>query len=140
MTKTKIFLDWADFQSSMNDLVLCVQHSQIPYDVIYGIPRGGLIPSVYLSHHLNIPLTLHLDYNIINEKVVLICDDIVDTGGTIEKFYRSFDIASVCYKPSSKFRPTYYGKEIQQDEWVVFPYETNTSSKYDGTVDYGALE
>ena len=47
------------------------------YKNIYGIPRGGLIPSVLISHKFNIPISLVIESN------TLIIDDICDSGETM---------------------------------------------------------
>ena len=77
----------------------------------------------------------------VNEwKNILIVDDICDTGKTIEAVkakIRSygpttsdgsspFNFRSACliWKPAtSKIRPTWWVKEVIQDDWLVFPHE-----------------
>ena len=97
---------------------------------IYGIPRGGLIPAVMLSHLLEIPLVLHKEE--IDEETVVI-DDIVDTGNTISKLPKKGILVSLFYKAHSKVVPDFYARKVENDEWVVFPFETEASSRYDGT-------
>lgn len=102
---------------------------------IYGIPRGGLILAVKLSHLLNLPIVL--DKKDINKKT-LIVDDIIDGGDTIERLFsflgrgKKITIASIFYNHSSKIKPDFFVRE--KIKWVIFPWETNKSSKYDGTL------
>ena len=97
---------------------------------VYGVPRGGLIPAVMLSHFLEIPLILNKK-EIDGETVIV--DDIVDTGKTISKLPRRGRLVSLFYKPHSIITPDFYARKAENDEWVVFPFETDGSSKYDGT-------
>jgi hypoxanthine phosphoribosyltransferase len=97
---------------------------QIPintFDYIYGIPRGGLVIAVYLSHRCNIPLINSLNKDIKN---VLIVDDIADTGKTLAELKEyNFQTATLYYKSRSIIKPTFIGEEVENDEWVVFPWE-----------------
>ena len=62
---------------------------------------------------------------------ILIVDDVLDTGKTIEAIYKFFNynsiigkikIASVYYKPAtSSICPDYYIHKT--DRWIVFPHE-----------------
>ena len=97
---------------------------------VYGVPRGGLIPAVILSHFLDIPLTLNKEE--IDEETVII-DDIVDTGKTILKLPQREVLVSLLYKPHSTVTPDFYARKVANDEWIIFPFETDESSKYDGT-------
>lgn len=84
---------------------------------VYGIPRGGLVPAVYISHMLDIPL-VHQP-----QPGVLIVDDIADTGKTLSMFRQGQgNIATICYHKQSIVKPDRYIYE-KTDEWVVFPWE-----------------
>jgi adenine/guanine phosphoribosyltransferase-like PRPP-binding protein len=54
------------------------------FDFIVGVPRGGLILAVYLSHELDIPMVSYDDFLKVNPALrftnALICEDVVDTG------------------------------------------------------------
>jgi hypoxanthine phosphoribosyltransferase len=100
---------------------------------VYGIPRGGLVIAVKLSHLLDLPVVLNRD-DISPD--TLIVDDIVDGGGTIERLLaltgRHSHIASIFYNKSATHAPHFFVRE--KSGWVVFPWETERSSKYDGTL------
>jgi len=95
------------------------------YENIYGVPRGGLIPAVMLSHALDIPLIVSesdISFN------TLICDDILDSGGTLERLfkhidYKNLDVAVIVLNKTSTIQPTYFGFENKYDFWIHFPYE-----------------
>ena len=52
----KIYIDWENFGIMMDELYEIIKISNIKFDGIYGIPRGGLPIAVALSHKLNLPL------------------------------------------------------------------------------------
>jgi len=97
------------------------------YKNVYGIPRGGLIGAVLISHQLNIPLITN-DNDI--TKKTLIVDDICDSGKTLRMFIhkiypttKEIDVAVLHLKYNSKFKPTFYGKKLETDNWIKYPYE-----------------
>ena len=91
------------------------------YSGIYGIPRGGLVPAVMLSHKLKVPLLSTLS----EVKNVLIVDDISDTGKTLLEFKkRGYDIATLFYKEGSLVKPNFW-KYKKDTDWIVFPWESD---------------
>ena len=99
---------------------------------ITGVPRGGLIPAVLMSHKFDIPFigleaakTLPGDL----KKKVLVIDDIADSGNTLAQIQRhNFKTATLARRYSSSFSPLLVGEDISDDHWLVFPWE-NISSK-----------
>jgi len=83
---------------------------------IYGIPRGGLVPAVYLSHLTGLPLT-----NFPQHPTTLIVDDIADTGHTLEE-YNNYFIATIYYHKQSIVKPDIWVYE-KKKQWIVFPWE-----------------
>ncbi len=91
------------------------------YQYVYGIPRGGLVVAVYLSHRLKLPCLTKLLGPVGSTLVV---DDIADTGKTLKEYKElGFDTATIYYKPRSIIKPTYFVKEIKDTDWIVYPYE-----------------
>lgn len=92
---------------------------------IYGIPRGGLVPSVILSHNLNIPLTDKIT------KQTLVVDEICDSGTTFEKLEKELGFKPITFcihkKTISKYEPTYVCKVLKTKKWIVYPWEKNKS-------------
>jgi len=93
------------------------------YGNISGIPRGGLIPAVMLSHKLNLPL---IDLEDIH-KDTLVVDDICDTGITLSKI-KGFDVATLFVRRTSTIKPKYSAESLFGDEWILFPYERDPKS------------
>ena len=53
----KIFLTWDEVDELVDRIATRITNEFSNITHIYGIPRGGLIPAVMLSHKLGIPLT-----------------------------------------------------------------------------------
>lgn len=118
-------ITWKDFDNICETLISKIDTKKIR--AIYGIPRGGLVVAVKISHLLNIPIIFNL-YEYDNENI-LICDDICDTGHTLELYQNDYKILVLHKNINSSFRPDYFYKEL--DEWVLYPWETITTSKAD---------
>ncbi len=103
-----------------------------PFMNVYGIPRGGLVVAVSLSHALGLPLILAHEY--ITPRT-LVVDDIADTGTTFDALCRRLghrpSIATLYYHPQATFKPDAYART--KEKWIVFPWEIKESSRYDGT-------
>lgn len=144
----KLALGWSEIEQDCAILA-----SEIKYcDVILSLGRGGLVPGVMLSHLLDCKvfnfglksykenlagdiiitqapgIKFNSDYR---NKKVLVVDDLSDKGSTLQyikdyldthefKYYR---FATLYIKKSTKFTPTYYIKEFDDNIWLDFPWE-----------------
>ncbi|WP_028329448.1 phosphoribosyltransferase [Brachyspira alvinipulli] len=127
-------VSWADIDDAVEVLAKQIEESNIHYEVIYGLARGGLVPAVMLSHRLKIPMVLNMEevWRLkVKNKNSLIVDDISDTGETLRYFDdQKFDIATLFVREhTSKIKPKYSYKNINHDNWLLFPWETKSSSK-----------
>ncbi|MEM0446921.1 MAG: phosphoribosyltransferase family protein [Candidatus Nitrosocaldus sp.] len=67
-------------------------------------------------------------------KIMLIVDDIVDTGLTMKSIVEIFNdemsvkVATLYMKPRSMFRPDYHADTCGDDEWIIFPWEYQTTT------------
>ena len=116
--KSKIYLTWDDIDNLVNIL-----SKQTPPNItsVMGLPRGGLIPAVMLSHKLNLPLVYF------PLETTLIVDDICDTGNTFERINANY-FACLHYKPhTSSFKPTIWAKSHEGNEWVIYPWENENA-------------
>ena len=93
---------------------------------VFGIPRGGLILAVLLSHKMNIPLLAAPCDNCI------IIDDIADTGESLLHYdknssgssRKNYHITTMFYRKGSVVVPEYTLFE-KKDDWIVYPWEVN---------------
>ena len=129
----KSYIDWSKIDSLVFQLLYRIRTSDLEFKNIYGLPRGGLIPAVMLSHRLNIPL---VKGDISPD--TLIVDDICDSGETLDKFVKkhqtlysfpfNLKTAVLHYKPhTSCFKPTFHSKKWNKDIWLVYPWEKEDS-------------
>jgi hypoxanthine phosphoribosyltransferase len=121
----KIYLTWSDIDELVNELANQIKSSQLP-QCITGLPRGGLIPAVILSHKLNIPFISIQNIELIPKPYVLIVDDIADSGETLSQ-YTSWNTAVLHYKLQSEHIPTYYVEIVPDDVWLCYPWERDDS-------------
>jgi hypoxanthine phosphoribosyltransferase len=124
---------WADYQADVVTLAERIRKDLVRQPAaIYGIPRGGLVIAVSLSHLLELPLVLSRDQIRPNTLVV---DDIADSGATLDKLCKQAGfqmmIATLYYRSGSALRPDVFLRS--KSKWIVFPWETDISSKYDQT-------
>ena len=130
ITDGKIFLSWEDIEKLVDKLAKQINKMDKKPLYIYGIPRGGAIPAVWLSHKTGI------DYYQLNSAQIsrtadlshiLIVDDICDSGETIKKLKNNFpkcQTATLYYKETAINKPDIYGQSIEE-EWLVFPWEAD---------------
>jgi hypoxanthine phosphoribosyltransferase len=124
-----------------------------PCDVIVAIGRGGLVPGVLLSNHLDCPIynfgiksykkdntqgditvtqipgiRFNSDFR---DKRVIIFDDLSDKGETLREAknyfedgqFTNFKFATLYIKSSTKFIPNFYVKSFDENLWLDFPWE-----------------
>ena len=135
MVVKKSFISWDEFNENVEKLVSKIKD----VDYIVGIPRGGLILAVTLSHKLDIKhMTVdHLekleDLNFLNydRKKILIVDDISDSGQTL-KYYKKagYTTATLDVRSTTITKPNYYVNWIDNADWIVYPWER----KYSNTI------
>ena len=117
----KRYLTWDQVDGLVDELATQVKSEFTNIDSIYGIPRGGLIPAVMLSHKLGIPYS---------DKITLkslIVDDICDSGVTL-KAWEGYTTAVLLHKPhTSCVVPTIYGSTHNSDAWIIYPWERDDS-------------
>lgn len=151
------YIPHEDFVADTRALVQAVLRGSWMPDFVIGIGRGGLVPAVYVSHELDMPM-LSIDHS---SKVpgfadellgkvaqksadgvrLLFVDDINDSGGTIDYIRRllgdnSCDAGNVRFavlldNSRSKVRVDYRARTIDRNEdkrWFVFPWEAVGSS------------
>lgn len=119
----KRFVDWDEVVDFLE--LVSEKCSETNIDGVYGLPRGGLVLAVMLSHRLGKPLLLA------PTSKSLIVDDICDSGESLLHYYSNASaeekterplIATMFYKQNSLVEPDIYLYEKKND-WIVFPWE-----------------
>jgi hypoxanthine phosphoribosyltransferase len=144
-----LILTWKKIHEASLKLASEIARERLEIDLIVGILRGGYIVARILSDMLgteNIGVVEVKFYKGIEERAerpiitqpltadvkgknVLVVDDVVDSGRTLEivteqvrlRGARSARTAVLFYKPKSIIRPDFFAQETS--EWVVFPWE-----------------
>ncbi len=109
-------ISWEEFDRLIDRLEIKINKSGNKFDGIIGIPRGGLIVAVCLSHRLNLPLV-----NKISNKI-LIVDDLSDSGKTLWELASYLKpTATLHLRHTSTFIPRFFVEKIQ-DELIQYPW------------------
>ncbi len=123
MTK-QVHYSWQSFDDAMEVIANRVRaEGYLQYiKRIYGIPRGGLVLAVKLSHKLGLPLTT-LEH-VIAYGQTLVVDDISDTGDSLGHIGKlAICIATIHMVPGTTFVPDIWVEERAEDTWIVYPWE-----------------
>lgn len=114
---------------------------------VVAITRGGMAPAMIVARELDIRLvdTISVksydwqrqadavvlkapDANLMGDgEGILIVDDLVDTGKTLElvrRLYPKAHFATVYAKPQGRAMVDTYITEVSQDTWILFPWDT----------------
>lgn len=114
-------VDWEQVETFLDEISVISDLYNLNFTGVYGLPRGGLVLAVMISHRLNIPLLLAPCKN------CLIVDDIADTGVSLEHYdidknEKQYYITTMYYHRQSKIVPDFYVYE-KTDNWIKFPWE-----------------
>jgi xanthine phosphoribosyltransferase len=117
------------------------------WKAIVGITRGGLVPAAIVARELNIRVIDTISVKGYNHQTqsdpvvikppqgdlmgsdgegILIVDDLVDSGRTLELVRRLFPrahFATVYAKPKGREQVDTYITEVSQDTWIFFPWD-----------------
>lgn len=115
-------LSWSDVEQYIE--VVCKEYGDKQLSGVYGVPRGGLVLAVMVSHRLKLPLLIS------PIRGCLIIDDICDSGETLLHYEQNssamnkplYHITTMMYKENALVKPEYYWG-IKRTEWIVFPWE-----------------
>jgi hypoxanthine phosphoribosyltransferase len=143
------YVSWPEYGNLAEALAEKVRSTGKMFDLVIGIARGGMPVAMVVSDRLGvridfinvksyvgigqrgIPKILSTLTEEISGKRVLIVDDLVDQGDTIQvvKGYLSaqapelLEVAVLFKKPWTKIEPDHYLEVV--DRWIVFPFELN---------------
>ena len=124
----KRFIEWRDIAEAIERLATNIIKNEIEIAAVGGLPRGGLIPAVMLSHTLNIPFVSQANIAGVDGNI-LIVDDICDSGKTLKRFKFEDNVytATIHYKSTAEYEPNFWWKLAPSNEWIVYPWEREDS-------------
>ena len=121
----KLYLSWKWVDEQINTIGDKLEGYDLEF--IGGIPRGGLIPAVMMSHAFGIKYISYSSAKLLSgelRKRTLVVDDISDTGVTMkEADDLGFLTAALSLRSGTKTMPMFVGQQINGAEWLVFPWE-----------------
>lgn len=131
MSPKKQYITWEKFDDQVNKLASKIKN----VDYVVGVPRGGLILAVMMSHRLGIKhMTIdHLEkleeFNLnIDNKSILIVDDISDSGQTLKHYKKQgYTTATIDVRNTTITKPDYYCNWLDTPDWIVYPWEDKDS-------------
>ena len=141
------YVTWAEYGDLVTKLAEDIASTGKKFDLVVGIARGGIPVAMVVADRLDtrVDFLNVKSYTDVGERVkprilttitedifgkrVLLVDDLVDGGATMETVTRYLDsegpksltTAVLFTKPWSTFSPDYSLRVV--DTWVVFPYE-----------------
>lgn len=107
----KLFVKWEDIMLRLDEI-------DIPDNVVYGVPKGGMIAAGFLKYATN-------THSIKRANIIL--DDLIDSGKTMERYAEQY--------PDKKFVALYDKRTENLPEWIVFPWENEHPGGMDTTED-----
>jgi len=149
----KIYLTWPEVESLVGNIVESIRNDNVTFDEMLVVARGGLIPAGLISKRLDIRniVTASVLFNpnstndetflqfpdesCLNDKKILIVDDVWNTGRTITNIKNKIIAANgkpvtavLHYKPKNSIisndAPDYVGEKVF-DNWIMYPWDSN---------------
>ena len=125
----------------------CHNSANCEWRALVAVARGGMAPAMIIARELDIrtvdtiavksydhqnqveaEILKFPDKDIVGDgDGILIVDDLVDTGRTLEivrKFYPKAHFATVYAKPMGRPLVNTFITEVSQDTWIYFPWDT----------------
>jgi len=147
------YISWSEYGNLAEALAEKVRAKGRRYDLVVGIARGGIPVAMVVSDHLSVKIDFVnvKSYNDIGKrtapkilstltegirgKSILLVDDLVDQGDTMEFMKRHLEeqkpkileTAVMFKKPWSRVEPDYFLETVS--EWIVFPFELGEAGR-----------
>ena len=125
MKNNKLYLSWKWVDEQINTIGDLLDGRELEF--VSGIPRGGLIPAVMMSHAFGIKYISYSSAKMLPKDLrmkTIVLDDISDTGVTLAEADKlEFITACLCYRSGTSTVPHVVGTYINDDRWLVFPWE-----------------
>lgn len=125
MSVKKVVISYEEYGEMANYITKMLKSFK-SFSYIVGIPRGGLPLAVHLSHNLGIPLLDYNELSTVTSGNIMVVDDILDTGVTMEEALKVAShlnpfIVVLHWKPQSTITPDIFAKHTT--DWVTYPWE-----------------
>jgi hypoxanthine phosphoribosyltransferase len=149
-------ISWNQIDRYCDKIAEDVIKSNVLPDMIVSVGRGGMVPARILSDRLGVDnvqlFSIKLYRGVgqrnnkptignfsvdIQDKNILLVDDILDSGISIEsvinhmqsKRPKSIKTATLLCRKSNKRKSTFFADDCEDGTWIVFPWEENETSE-----------
>ena len=127
----KDFISWQVVDECVTEIAFHLKDTGKDFVGVFGIPRGGVILAVMLSHKLDIPYIT--EFWRVGDGDIVVIDDIADTGKTFQFYKEQPETKDAHYvtiheHKQSIVKPDYSVIE-KVDKWIVYPWETTNSEE-----------
>lgn len=120
----KVHVTWNDVEKYVDSVVARYSVPDV-FPGVYGLPRGGLVLAVMISHRLHIPMLMS------PVPGCLIVDDICDTGESLLHYVKDssgtgeqrYLITTMFYKENELGIEPDMWQFSKGNNWIVFPWE-----------------
>ena len=130
MQKEMYKVSWLRFAKALNELITKIKAEKTAVFVgVIGIPRGGLVIAVCLSHKLGIPLANAAELEV--GKNYLLADDVSDSGKQLRQWKDAIEkvvgegkvmTATLHWKAHTELKPDFAADEV--NKWIHYPWES----------------
>ena len=127
----KEFVSWELIEDCVTDIAFYLKDTGKDFKGVFGVPRGGSLLAVMLSHKLDIPYIT--EFWRVGDGDIVVIDDIADTGKTFQFYKEQPETKDAHYvtiheHKQSIVKPDYSVIE-KVDKWIVYPWETTNSEE-----------
>jgi len=127
----KDFISWQLVDECVTEIAFHLRDTGKDFVGVFGVPRGGVILAVMLSHKLDIPYIT--DFWRVGDGDIVVIDDIADTGKTFQFYKEQPETKDAHYvtiheHERSIVKPD-YSVINKGDKWIVYPWETTDSEE-----------
>ena len=127
----KDFVSWELIDDCVTDIAFYLKDTGKDFKGVFGVPRGGSLLAVMLSHKLDI--TYITDFWRVGDGDIVVIDDIADTGKTFQFYKEQPETKDAHYvtiheHERSIVKPD-YSVINKGDKWIVYPWETTDSEE-----------
>ncbi len=138
-------ISWERLQRDVRELSSRLLKEHPPFKGLIAVTRGGLVPAAIVArelgiHHIDTLCMVSYDWKLQSDSGCtvlkgvegdgegkLVIDDLVDTGTTAQEVRRLLPrahIACIYAKPAGVPHVDTYIREVAQDTWVLFPWDS----------------
>ena len=123
----KVYVSYSSVQCFVDKVAAYFNEEGIQLTGVFGIPRGGLVLAVMISHKMNIPLLMS------PTEGCLIVDDICDSGESLVHYVKNtsspnkpkYYTATMYYKDNELGIVPFIYDCIKGDDWIIFCWESS---------------